>query len=73
MIGNVWEWCKSDDTAKSAICGFSCLTPKEYIIDEKYVLDDDDKSADYEHDFKKPNNDIGFRMIFSPAKLTVVR
>jgi len=73
MIGNVWEWCKSDDTAKPAICGFSCLTPKEYIIDEKYVLDDDDKSADYEHDFKKSNNDIGFRVIFSPAKLTVVR
>lgn len=75
MIGNAWEWCKSDDTTKSAICGFSCLTPKEYIIDidEKYVLDGDDKSADYEHDFKKPNNDIGFRVIFSPAKLTAVR
>ena len=73
MIGNVWEWCKSDDTAKPAICGFSCLTPKQYIIDKKYVLDGDDKSADYEHDFKKSNNDIGFRVIFSPAKLAAVR
>ena len=71
MIGNVWEWCKSNDSGKPAICGFSCLTPKEYITDDtKYVLDEDDTSTNYEHDFKKANNDIGFRIIFMPEKFT---
>ncbi|HIJ71898.1 MAG TPA: SUMF1/EgtB/PvdO family nonheme iron enzyme [Planctomycetes bacterium] len=71
MIGNVWEWCISNDSQKPAICGFSCLTPREYVIDEtKYVLDEDDSSGNYEHDFKKANNDIGFRVVFMPEKLT---
>jgi formylglycine-generating enzyme required for sulfatase activity len=69
MIGNVWEWCISDDATKPVICGFSCLTPKSYILDEtKYMLDENDTSMNYEHDFKKANNDIGFRIIFLPEK-----
>ncbi|MHC5060822.1 MAG: SUMF1/EgtB/PvdO family nonheme iron enzyme [Planctomycetota bacterium] len=69
MIGNAWEWCISEDAAKPVICGFSCLTPKSYVLDEtKYLLDDEDLSTNYEHDFKKANNDIGFRVIFLPEK-----
>jgi formylglycine-generating enzyme required for sulfatase activity len=60
MIGNVWEWCQSDDDdAQSVVCGGSCLAPSKYILLES--------ESDYKVSFSDRDNDVGFRVIV-PAK-----
>ncbi|MCJ7728771.1 MAG: formylglycine-generating enzyme family protein, partial [Sedimentisphaerales bacterium] len=56
MIGNVWEWCRSDEkSTQTVICGGSCLAPLEYV------------TPDSKYDFKGQDCDVGFRVIV-PAK-----
>jgi formylglycine-generating enzyme required for sulfatase activity len=56
MIGNVWEWCRSDEkSTQTVICGGSCLAPLEYV------------TPDSKYDFKGQACDVGFRVIV-PAK-----
>jgi formylglycine-generating enzyme required for sulfatase activity len=57
MIGNVWEWCRSDEkSTQTVICGGSCLAPKDYV------------APDSKYDFKGGRAcDVGFRVIV-PAK-----
>ncbi|MBN2592665.1 MAG: SUMF1/EgtB/PvdO family nonheme iron enzyme [Sedimentisphaerales bacterium] len=58
MIGNVWEWCSSDEkNTQTVICGGSCLAPLEYV------------TPDSKYDFKGQDSDVGFRVIV-PAKLS---
>ena len=55
MIGNVWEWCKGNDSMQSVICGGSCLAPPEYV------------TPDSKYNFKGKDCDVGFRVII-PVK-----
>jgi formylglycine-generating enzyme required for sulfatase activity len=60
MIGNVWEWCQKDaGSAQTVICGGSCLSPSQFVLL--------DSLADYQIEFNKRDNDVGFRVIV-PAK-----
>ncbi|MHC4538649.1 MAG: formylglycine-generating enzyme family protein, partial [Planctomycetota bacterium] len=60
MIGNVWEWCRTDgDNAQPVICGGSCLAPPKYTLLES--------KSDYAVSFNDRDNDVGFRVIV-PAK-----
>ena len=60
MIGNVWEWCTSDNgDAQSVICGGSCLAPPEYLLLES--------ESNYKYSYNERASDVGFRVIV-PAR-----